>query len=98
MAYQIIIKKRFTKSVHKVLSFLQKEWSDKVAGEFLKKLDYRILLLTKQAHIGTRSSKVKDVRGLLITRQNKLYYKIKGNKIIILNMYDTQIDPRKMPY
>ena len=98
MAYQIIVKKRFTNRVQKVLTYLEKEWSHKVAVEFLLKIDRRIDLLARQPHVGVLSSKVKNIRGLLITRHNRLYYKIKGNKVIILNMYDTRINPKKNPY
>ena len=98
MAYQVIIKKRFTNKVQKVLAWLNKEWSAKVASEFLEKIDYRIGLLAKQPYVGAPSAKVKDIRGLLITRHNKMYYKVKGDKVIILNMYDTRINPKKNPY
>ena len=98
MAYQIIVKKRFTNRVQKVLTYLEKEWSHKVAVEFLLKIDRRIDLLARQPHVGVLSSKVKNIRGLLITRHNRLYYKIKDNKVIILNMYDTRINPKKNPY
>lgn len=98
MPYQIIVKKRFTNRVQKVLAYLEKEWSHKVAVEFLLKIDRRIELLARQPHIGVLSAKVKDTRGLLITRHNRLYYKIKDNNVIILNMYDTRIHPKKNPY
>ena len=98
MAYQVIIKKRFTNKVQKVLAWLHKEWSPKVAAEFLEKVDYRIDLLAKQPYAGAPSAKVKDIRGLLITRHNKMYYKVKGDRVIILNMYDTRINPKKNPY
>lgn len=98
MAYQVIIKKRFTNKVQKVLAWLNKEWSVKVAEEFLEKVDYRIDILAIQPYAGAPSTKVKDIRGLLITRHNKLYYKVKGDKVIILNMYDTRINPKKNPY
>ncbi len=83
MAYQIVIKKRFTNKVQKTLAYLEKEWSHKVAADFLFKIDRRIDLLTKQPHVGALSSKVKDVRGLLITRHNRLYYNIQMNPMHI---------------
>ncbi len=98
MAYQIIVKKRFTNRVQKILAYLEKEWSHKVAVEFLLKIDRRIELLARQPHVGVLSSKIKNIRGLLITRHNRLYYKIAGNNVIILNMYDTRINPKKNPY
>ena len=84
MAYEIIVKKRFTNKVQKVLAYLEKEWSKKVAAEFLLKIDRRIDLLSRQPFAGAPSIKIKDVRGLLITRYNK--------------MYDTRMNPKKNPY
>ena len=98
MAYQIIVKKRFTNKVQKVLAYLEKEWSHKVASNFLIKIDRRFALLTKQPFAGRSSSKIKKIRGLLITRHNKLYYTIEDDKVIILNMYDTRMNPKKNPY
>ncbi len=98
MAYTVILKKRFTNKVQKVLTYLEKEWSHKVAAEFLEKVDYRIELILKRPFSGAPSLKVKGVRGFLITRHNKMYYKIKDDKVIILNMYDTRMNPTKNPY
>ena len=78
MAYKVIVKKRFTNKVQKILTYLEKEWSKKIAAEFLVKVDRRIDLLSKQPYAGAASTKIKNVRGLLITRHNKMYYKIKG--------------------
>lgn len=98
MAYEIVVKKRFTNKVLKVLAYLEKEWSHKVAAAFLLKIDRRIELLIKQPFIGAPSLHLKDIRGVLISRHNRMYYKIKGNKVIILNMYDTRMNPKKNPY
>lgn len=97
MAYQIILKKRFTNKVQKVL-YLEKEWSQRVAAEFTKKIDYRIEILGKQPFMGIPSTKIKDIRGLLVSRHKKLYYKIKDDKVIIMNMYDTRMNPKRNPY
>ncbi len=98
MAYQIIVKKRFTNRVQKLLEYLEKKWSHKVAVEFLVKIYRCITLLSMQPHFGILSSKVKDIRGLLITRHNRMSYKIKAGKIIILNIYDKRINPQNNPY
>lgn len=98
MAYQVIFKKRFTKSLQKLLTYLQTEWSQKVAAEFIEKVDRRIKLLASQPYVGAPSSKVKDVRGVLVSRHNKMYYKIIGTKVLILNMYDTRMNPKRNPY
>ena len=89
MAYQIVTKIRFKKNVTKVPEFLESEWSYKVAEEFLNKIDKKLNILSIHPMIGKFSQKYKNVRGVLITRHNKMYCRIEGNKIIIINLFDT---------
>ena len=98
MAYEIILKKRFTNKLIKLLAYLEQEWSKQSAANFLKKIDYRIGQLSGQPFTGVPSEKIKDVRAVLITRHNRLYYKVKGKKVIILNMYDTRMNPKRKKY
>ncbi|HMK27948.1 MAG TPA: type II toxin-antitoxin system RelE/ParE family toxin [Chitinophagaceae bacterium] len=98
MAYQIILKKRFVSKLVKVLAYLEKEWSHKVAAAFLKKVDHRIQQLSGQPFTGVPSSAIKDIRAVLITRHNRLYYKVKGKKVIVLNMYDTRMGPKRKKF
>ena len=98
MALSIIYKKQFFKSLHKVLQYLEKEWGHEIALAFLSKIDKRTNLLKQQPFVGIASSKVKNVRGILITKHNKLYYKVSSNLVIVLNMYDTRINPTSNPY
>lgn len=98
MAYQIILKKRFTNKLVKLLEYLEKNWSQPVAANFLKKADHRIQQLSGQPFTGISSSLLKGVRSVFITRHNRLFYKIKGKKVIVLNMYDTRMNPKRKKY
>ena len=98
MAYEIIFKKRFTNKLIKLLAYLEQEWSQQAATNFLKKTDHPIGQLSSQPFTGVPSEKIKDVRAVLITRHNRLYYKVKGKKVIILNMYDTRMNPKRKKY
>ena len=98
MAYKIIYKKRFSNKLIKLLRYLELEWSEQTAIEFLSKMDKRIETLKKQPFIGKPSSSKPDVRAILISKQNRLYYKFSKDSIIILNMYDTRQNPRKNMY
>jgi plasmid stabilization system protein ParE len=98
MAYEIILKKRFTNKLLKLLVYLEQYWSPQVAANFLNKIDHRLRQLSGQPFTGAPSEKIKDVRGVLITRHNRLYYKVKGKKVIVLNMYDTRMNPKKKKY
>lgn len=98
MAYEVIYKIRFRKKVVKLLEYLEREWGQKVAAEFLFKLEERIERLSKQPQTGIISRKIPTVRSVLITYHNRLFYKISRNKIEIINMYDTRIDSKRNPF
>ena len=98
MAYEVIYKKRFLNKLLKLLDYLKNEWGYSVAEIFITKFQKRINTLSKQPYIGTPSISIKPVRSILITRKNRIYYRIKGNVIEVINMYDTRINPKKNPY
>lgn len=98
MAYQVILKKRFVNKLVNVLKYLEKEWSLQVASDFLVKVDKRLQQLSRQPFTGAPSQKVKEVRSVFITKHNRVYYKVKGKSVIVLNMYDTRMNPKKKKY
>lgn len=95
MAFEVIFKKRFINNLVKVQLYLEKEWGEKIAARFLKKIDNRINMLKSYPNFGILSEKIPGVRGILVTPHNLMFYKIDGNKIIILNLYDTRSNPEK---
>ncbi|MBV9960911.1 MAG: type II toxin-antitoxin system RelE/ParE family toxin [Parafilimonas sp.] len=98
MAYKIIYKKRFQTKLFKLLDYLKTVWGDNVADNFVNRLQGRLRTLSKQPYIGASSTVIKSVRSILITKHNRLYYRIKDDTIEVLNMYDTRSNPKKNPY
>ena len=98
MAYKIIVKKRFTAKLIKLLYYLEAEWGKPIANHFVNKLEKRLDNLSKQPFTGIESEHLKNVRSVLITKHNRLYYRIKETTIEVINMYDTRLDPKKNPY
>lgn len=98
MAYKIIYKKRFSNKLIKLLQYLEKEWGQKAAIEFLSKIEKRTDTLKEQPFIGKPSHQKPEIRTILITKYNRIYYKFHNNTVIILNMFDTRRNPKKNPY
>ena len=98
MAYQIIVKKRFTNKIVRLLEYLETEWGKTVADNFLKEIDRRLHTFSEQSLMEVAGNDDKTVRSILITKHNRLYYRIKVNTIEIVNMYDTRINPKRNPY
>ncbi|MEO8415353.1 MAG: type II toxin-antitoxin system RelE/ParE family toxin [Ginsengibacter sp.] len=98
MAYEVIYKKRFLHKLLKLLNYLKSEWGEDVSNTFILKLQKRLQTLSHQPYSGVPSSAVKSVRSILITRHNRLFYRIKNNSIEVINLYDTRSNPGKNPY
>jgi plasmid stabilization system protein ParE len=80
------------------MSYLDEHWGESVASDFIKLVDSKILLLSSQPNIGIRSQKLKDARSILITKHNRLTYRVKDHTLIILNLSDTRRHPKKNKY
>ena len=78
-----------------VLDHLKDEWGERVADEFLRIVYTRIHRLQMNPFIGAPAG-VKTVRSLHVTKHNRIYYRIEGNKVVILNLYDTRSNKKKL--
>jgi plasmid stabilization system protein ParE len=89
MAHEIVFKKRFLNKLVHVLTYLESKWGKNMADEFLVKVDLKIQALSSHPYIGS-PTKINNVRGVLITKHNRMYYKVTNNKIVIINLFDTR--------
>jgi plasmid stabilization system protein ParE len=98
MAYKITVKKRFTNKVKNLLLYLEKTWNEDVAADFMLKLDKQIERVHLRPHTGIQIKSFKSTRSVLITKHNRMFYRIKRDTVEILNMYDTRMNPGNNPY
>lgn len=98
MAQRVIILKRAEQKVKQVYAYLLENWSEKVADEFYKKFQNTIHFISIHPQIGRPSAKQPGIRRKLVTRHNCIYYRIKDDSIIIINILDTRRNPKKNPY
>ena len=94
----LIIKwyKKADKDFEKIIDYLENEWNEKVTSDFVKKVFYTAELISLFPLIGNIIYHDKNIRGILITEHTRLYYRIKINTIIILKLFDTRKDPKKL--
>ena len=97
MAKQVIYKKRFLNKLDKLLIYLEKEWTITIANEFLDKLEDKMRTIKHHPDIGSITT-FKNIRSILVTKHNRVYYRIEENKIAVLNMIDTRKNPKKNPF
>jgi plasmid stabilization system protein ParE len=94
MVYKIIFKKRFRNKLQNLLDYIENEFGLLVAKRFAKQLDGKFMTLQQQPFIGQPSLYIQNIRSIHAGKHNRVYYRIEGNKIIIVNMYDTRINPK----
>ena len=99
MALQIVTKKRFIVAVKKITAFLKQEWNISVAEDFVTLVNTKITLLASQPKIGATTA-VKSTKSVLVGKghQNKIYYRVEKNKLIIINLKDIRKNPKQNRY
>jgi plasmid stabilization system protein ParE len=98
MALSLQINKRFEINTRKVYTYLAGEFGFKTADAFIDELYERISGLTITPYSGIVTDKVKGIRKIIISRHNKVYYRIKDDRIIILTLFASKMNPSKNKY
>lgn len=78
------------KSLCSVIAYLKTEWPEKVVIDFEHKLSRKLEILSKYPLSGPQSDIKPGYHKYVITKHNTIFYRIRDNEILILNLYDTR--------
>ena len=94
-----IVKRRYINNIQKTTSYVNRHFGKKIADEFVLVVENKLLLLSNKPNIGLQTD-LKKVRSVLVGKgfQNKIYYTVKGNELIIINIRDNRRNPNKNPF
>ncbi len=95
MALQVVVSKRADKNLGKILAYIHSEFGESTTIKITKKIFSCIELISEFPDVGTVEIKDKGIRGFLIKRQLKIFYRIEKNRLIIVNLFDTRQHPKK---
>jgi plasmid stabilization system protein ParE len=98
MAQRIKATKRFNLKLNRTYHYVMENCGVLAAEKFAEKVKNRIEMMKKYPEFGRPSSKKPNVRRLLVSKQNILYYSNKKSKTSIHNMFSSYGDPNKNPY
>lgn len=98
MGNEVVITKRFRANTFKVHQYLLKKFEAKTATDFLNRLEKRIDFIATNPEAGRTSVKRKNIRSVLLTPHNQIFYRYKNHKIEILCLFDMRRNPKKSPY
>ena len=90
---QVFVTQRAEKTFDSIVDYIKQEWGEKTAKEFIQKVDEIFKLLKNYPLMGQVENN--DIRGFQLSRQTRILYRIRDNKIIILSIFDVRQDPKK---
>ena len=94
---RIVWTKKAQRRLGEILDYIQLEFGDSARESFREKTKDFTGLLSEFPEIGTEEIKDKRLRGFQLTKQTRLFYRLKDNRIIILTFFDSRQDPKKRP-
>ena len=69
-------------------------WSEQVTKNFVKKVYDFLDVLSEFPEIGSIENNEKGIRGFTIVKQINIFYRIKGETIILLDFFDNRQNPK----
>jgi len=90
---QVYVTPRAERNFDSIVDYIKHKWGEKTAKEFVQKVDEIFKLLKDYPLMGQVENN--DIRGFQLSRQTRIFYRIRDNKIIILSFFDVRQDPKK---
>lgn len=98
MARKVIWTKRANIKFNHVIDYLEREWGVNVTRNFTIRVYAVINLICDHPEIGTLENPEKGIRGFLLTKHNRLFYRVTEKEIIILNLFDTRSGSKRKKF
>lgn len=81
-----------------ILDYLHRKWGNKVANQFIDKLDQSIRLISFNPELFPLTNGELGIRKCVITKHNTLFYRYSENKIEIIRIFDSRQNPDSLTF
>jgi plasmid stabilization system protein ParE len=92
---KVILTRRAERNYLSIRNYIAKKWGANVARAFDQKVDELFELLKKFPEMGPIERT--DIRGFQLSSQTRIFYRIKGEMILVLSLFDVRRNPKKKP-
>jgi len=96
MPRKVIISKRASVKLDRLLTYLEEEWSEKVRNQFIEKLNRAIRIIKKNPDSFEGSKLFKGLNRCVVTKQTSLFYKFDKGNIYIISFFDNSQNPERL--
>jgi plasmid stabilization system protein ParE len=94
---KILWTKKSRKRFAEIVDYIQSKFGDASSQSFITKTKDFTRLLFEFPEMGTLEIRDKKVRGFQLTKQTRVFYRLKNDQIILLTFFDSRQSPRKKP-
>lgn len=95
MAFEVVFTKRAERDFESILNYISNEFGTQATIHFKDLVIEFASLIQNFPEIGSLEISDKNIRGFVIHRRLKVFYRIKVERIIILRLFDTRQHPNK---
>jgi plasmid stabilization system protein ParE len=93
---KVTLSKRAARKLEKLLDYLEKEWSEQVKQNFIKRMDQSIRFISSFPEATEESDIKKGLHRCVVTKQTTIYYLFDETEIKIVTIFDTRMNPRRL--
>ncbi len=93
---EIVITHNAANKLDALLEYLKSRWSEHVKENFIFKLEKTLSFIVSFPNASPRSDIKEGLHKCIITRQTTLFYTFDDEKIYIISLFDTRMDPKKI--
>ena len=95
---QIVWNRRAVKQFGQIQDYLTKQFGEASTTQFTQRVFLLLELLVKYTELGTLEEPQLGIRGFLLHKHTRIFYKAKAGKLYIYSIFDTRQSPdRKLP-
>jgi plasmid stabilization system protein ParE len=94
---RIVWTKKARKRFGEILDYIDLKFGDTARQSFITKTKDFTRLLYEFPEIGTVEIPDKKLRGFQLTKQTRVFYRLKNDQIILLTFFDSRQSPRRRP-
>ena len=93
MSRKVIWSPASEKDFEIIIEYLQNKWNKRVISKFINKLDDNIRFIAEDPKIFPVINKELQIRKLVITKHNTIYYRETEDNIEIVRLFDSRQQP-----
>lgn len=80
------------------IEYLETHWTEKEIKNLVSKIENILEFISKNPALFPQTQSRKNVRRAVVTKQNTIYYRTKGQNIEILSFFSNKQNPKKKKF